>query len=82
MCKTKRNTIARKQDNKRSLGKQNKRNHRSFTISHKLINAPHNTNHFLISNYLENISDAETDEEEYMMLGSMKDDALDEDEKI
>ena len=82
MCKTKGNTIARRLVIKRSLGKQNKRNHRSFTISHKLINAPHNTNHFLINNYLENISDAETDEEEYIMLGSMKDDALDEDEKI
>ena len=82
MCKTKGNTIARRLVIKRSLGKQNKRNHRSFTISHKLINAPHTTNHFLISNYLENISDAETDEEEYIMLGSMKDDALDEDEKI
>ena len=40
---------------------------------HKINNAPHNTNLFLINNFQENISDVETDEDEYIMIGTMKD---------
>lgn len=81
MCKTKGYAVARRLFIKRSLGKQNKRNHRSLTFTHKISNAPHNTNNYLISNYQENISDVETDEEEYIIIGSMKD-SMNENEEL